>query len=70
MRLLTPCLDLASFAAGLKRLVRDRDLREEMGERAARVARERFDVRDRIPLYTAAYQQALDEALLPTQQGV
>jgi glycosyltransferase involved in cell wall biosynthesis len=66
--LLTPYEDLEAFAAGLERLTRDRELREEMGARAARVARERFEVRDRMPLYSAAYQQALDEALLPTQQ--
>ena len=66
--LLTPYEDLEAFATGLERLMRDRGLREEMGARAAQVARERFEVRDRMPLYTAAYQQALDEALLPTQQ--
>jgi glycosyltransferase involved in cell wall biosynthesis/tetratricopeptide (TPR) repeat protein len=66
--LLTPYEDLEAFATGLERLTRDRELREAMGARAAQVARERFEVRDRIPLYTAAYEQALDEALLPTQQ--
>jgi glycosyltransferase involved in cell wall biosynthesis len=67
--LLTPYEDVPAFTESLSRLVRDRDLRRTMGERAAKIARERFDVRDRMPLYSAAYRRALDEALLPSQQA-
>jgi glycosyltransferase involved in cell wall biosynthesis len=65
--LLTPFEDVDAFAAGLERLVRDRELRQGMGQRAAEIAREQFEIRDRMPLYSAAYQRAYKEAILPAQ---
>jgi glycosyltransferase involved in cell wall biosynthesis len=67
--LLTPYEDLEAFTASLARLVRDWELWEAMGARAAQVTQERFEVRERTPLYSAAYQQALDGALLPMQHA-
>lgn len=63
--LLTPYEDVAAFAAGIKRLVQDTELRETLGRRSVEVARERFEVRDRMPLYSAAYERAFDKDLLP-----
>jgi glycosyltransferase involved in cell wall biosynthesis len=54
--LLTPFGDAAAFAEAVIRLVRDRDLRTAMGQRAARRAREHFDIRQRLPLYEATYE--------------
>jgi glycosyltransferase involved in cell wall biosynthesis len=65
--LLSPFEDVAAFAADVERLVRDRELRRELGERAAQVARERFDVRDRAPLYTAAYREAVRDGCVPAR---
>jgi glycosyltransferase involved in cell wall biosynthesis len=67
--LLTPYEDVPAFAAALVRLVRERELREAMGERAAAAARERFEIRDRMPLYTDAYRRAREEAILPARQS-
>jgi hypothetical protein len=65
--LLTPFEDVAAFAASVERLVHDRELREYLGQQAAQVARERFDVRNRMPLYSAACERAIHEAILPFQ---
>jgi glycosyltransferase involved in cell wall biosynthesis len=64
---LTPYEDVSAFAASLQCLVQDRAMRDAMGRQAAVVAYERFEVRDRTPLYSAAYQRALDEDILHTQ---
>lgn len=66
--LLTPFEDVSAFVTCLQRLVRDRELREAMGQRAAEVARQRFEVRDRMPLYSAAYDRAASEAILPSER--
>jgi glycosyltransferase involved in cell wall biosynthesis len=65
--LLTPFGDGQAFAESAIRLVRDQDLAQALGQRAADVAREGFDIRQRLPLYQAAYERALSERLLPRQ---
>lgn len=64
--LLSPFEDVAAFARDVERLLRDRKLRRELGECAARVARERFDIRERAPQYSAAYREAVREGCVPT----
>jgi glycosyltransferase involved in cell wall biosynthesis len=48
--------DAEAFARNAIRLVRNRGLRETLGRRAARMARECFDFRKRMPLYESVYR--------------
>jgi glycosyltransferase involved in cell wall biosynthesis len=61
--LLTRFGDPAAFAASLVRLVRDRELRQALGQRAVRAVREEADMRKRTQLYEAAYARALVETV-------
>jgi glycosyltransferase involved in cell wall biosynthesis len=54
----TPFGNAEAFAEAILRLVRDAALRERMGRQAAKVAQERFDLRQRVSLYEKAYQEA------------
>jgi glycosyltransferase involved in cell wall biosynthesis len=65
--LLTPFGDAQAFAAALVCLVRDPARRAAMGQRAAQVAREGFEMRQRLPVYEAAYDRVVAEQLMPSQ---
>jgi glycosyltransferase involved in cell wall biosynthesis len=67
---LVPHGDVHAFASALIRLVRDAGLRRRMGETAVQAARSKFDIRDRIPLYEAAYERAYAEQTLPSERGL
>jgi glycosyltransferase involved in cell wall biosynthesis len=64
---LVPYGDVKAFSSSLQALLNNLELRGSMGEQAANVAREKFDVRDRIPLYSLAYARAMEESILPSQ---
>jgi glycosyltransferase involved in cell wall biosynthesis len=66
--LLTPFGDPQAFAAAVIRLVREPQLRQVLGERAAQVARERLDMRPKVAAYEAAYGRALDQGGPPGAQ--
>jgi glycosyltransferase involved in cell wall biosynthesis len=67
--LLTPFGDPGAFAGRLVQLVREPALRSALGQRAAQVAREQFDMRQRVALYEAAYARALVEAVPACQRN-
>jgi sugar transferase (PEP-CTERM/EpsH1 system associated) len=57
--ILVPSADSAALAAGMVRLCRDRDLRQEMGRRGYERVAERFDTRKMVAAYETLYEELL-----------
>jgi glycosyltransferase involved in cell wall biosynthesis len=58
---------VGAFAAAVVQRVRERPRREALGRQAIELVCQDFDVRQRLPLYEAAYTRAVAENLLPSR---